>query len=114
MDSLRLFLNKLCRLRVQCAGAVEAAHSVPSSCTPMTACHFTDQRLPCLALLLAHSMLPNPPCRAGGLVFSLKKNNRLGPGPAFTVRLEVDYKKVWGYKFDVSSPLLAPAPCEIA
>ena len=30
---------------------------------------------------------------AGGLVFSLKKNNKLGPGPAFTVRLEVDYKK---------------------
>lgn len=26
-------------------------------------------------------------------MFSLKKNNMLGPGPAFTVRLEVDYKK---------------------
>ena len=26
-------------------------------------------------------------------MFSLKKNNKLGPGPAFTVRLEVDYKK---------------------
>lgn len=29
----------------------------------------------------------------GGLVYSLKKNGKLGPGPAFTVHLEVDYKK---------------------
>ena len=27
-------------------------------------------------------------------MFCLKKSGMLGPGPAFTVRLEVDYKKV--------------------
>lgn len=26
-------------------------------------------------------------------MYSLKKNGKLGPGPAFTVHLEVDYKK---------------------
>lgn len=28
----------------------------------------------------------------GGLVYEMKKHGRLGPGPAFTARLEVDYK----------------------
>jgi hypothetical protein len=47
-----------------------------------------------------HSPLPPPlPAHAavidestGGLVFELKKAGELGPGPAFTARLEVDYK----------------------
>jgi acyl-coenzyme A thioesterase PaaI-like protein len=29
---------------------------------------------------------------AGGLIFKLKQAGKLGPGPAYTARLEVDYK----------------------
>ena len=37
----------------------------------------------------------------GGLVFELKKAGELGPGAAFTARLEVDYKKPMPASADV-------------
>ena len=41
----------------------------------------------------------------GGLVYELKKAGVLGPGPAFTARLEVDYKQ----PLPVSIPTLCTA-----
>jgi hypothetical protein len=32
----------------------------------------------------------------GALAYMLKRNEQLPPGPIFTARLEVDYKKVGG------------------